>query len=166
MRAAPLGLTAASAALCFVIANEVQGSRQGDLPSPAAQHSAAPPRVTAEPSAAPNRQEAWLEEIMGRPLFSPGRRPIEGGVRGLPRLTGIVVAGSQRVAIFASSGSDHPLVAQAGSHVGPYEVLTIDDTGVTVRGPEGTTLIRPIFDPARPTPPTPQRAPAPRPPAR
>ena len=94
-------------------------------------------------------------EIMARPLFNPTRRPVETTVSGLPRLTGIVVAGSERVAIFAAPANEHPIVAHSGARVGAYEVQTIGDDGVTVVGPGGTTLIRPIFDVARPAGPAP-----------
>ena len=97
--------------------------------------------------------EDWFNEILARPLFNPDRRPIEAGVRGLPRLTGIVVAGSQRVAIFAGPSNGRPVLAQAGAHIGAYEVRSIADEGVTVVGPTGTSLVRPAFAPARPTAP-------------
>ena len=72
---------------------------------------------------------------LARPLFSPTRRGVETAVIGLPRLTGIVVAGSERIDFFAGPTNEHPIVAQAGAHVGAYEVQTIADTGVTVVGP-------------------------------
>jgi hypothetical protein len=104
-------------------------------------------------AAGPDPHEDWFRQILARPLFNPDRRPIDSGVRGLPRLTGIVVAGSQRVAIFAGPANGHPVLAQAGARIGVYQVRSIDDDGVTVVGPAGTSLVRPTFDPARPATP-------------
>jgi hypothetical protein len=100
-----LGLAAASVALCLVIVLELFGSRPAALASQKEVSIARPGRdLTPDLSATPNRHEAMLHDVLARPLFNPDRRPVETGVadaRGLPRLTGIVVAGSQRVAIFA-----------------------------------------------------------------
>jgi hypothetical protein len=163
-----LGLVAACLALSLAIMHELTYS-----PSPAPVRtgaSGAPLGRDVSPgqSAARGQPEAMLHDVLARPLFSPDRRPVEVGVaaaRGLPRLTGIVVAGSQRVAIFAARSNEQPIVAQAGAHVGAYEVRTIADAGVTMMGPEGETLIRPIFDvfhPAASAPP-PARPPVPKP---
>jgi hypothetical protein len=164
-RGLTIGLLGMSVVLCLVIATEVSGLRQGNASYPVAARVAAEARsASADAAEAPDRHEDWLSEILARPLFSPTRRPVETGVSGLPRLTGIVVAGSQRVAIFAAPANGHPIVAQAGAHVGAYEVQTIGDAGVTVVGPGGTTLIRPIFDVARPAGSVPPPAPSARPP--
>ena len=107
-----------------------------------------------------DQHDAWFKETLSRPLFSPDRRPIgpeARTIRGLPRLTGIIVDGTRRVALFAAPPGGRPTVAEAGSHIGAYEVRDVADAGVVVMGPEGTTLIRPLFDPAP--------APAPRVPA-
>jgi hypothetical protein len=71
-------------------------------------------------------------------------------VAGLSRLTGIVVTGSRKIAIFAAPAGGHPIVAEEGSHLNAYEVRAISGTGVTVVGPAGTTVMTPIFDPAPP----------------
>jgi hypothetical protein len=166
MIAAPLGLTAVSVALCCVIAGELSDLGHEDAYPAFAQHTPGVAGSPAEAADPPNQRKLWLDQILARPLFNPDRRPMEAGVVGLPRLTGIVVAGSQRVAIFAATGNQHPITAEAGAHVGAYQILTIADDGVTVAGPEGTTLIRPIFDTARVTitPPLPSvKATAPRP---
>lgn len=158
----PFGLSAMSVTLCLVIAAEVAGDHDTGSRYPVAPRSVGGGGASLVGApAAPGRQDGWLNEILARPLFSPDRRPIEkAGVRGLPRLTGIVVAGSQRFAIFAASPNGRPIVAQAGAHVGAYEVRTVADEGVTVAGPQGTTLIRPIFDVSRPPGPAAVRTPA------
>jgi hypothetical protein len=152
-RAGSLPWLAAVAALGLLIAGEVFAWRQvGPLHVPAA---ASMGRQSAPDDAtrSPGRHAAWLREILARPLFSANRRPAEGGMRGLPRLTGTVLAGPERLAIFA--GGDHPIVARVGGHVGAYEVSAITELGVTVSGPDGTTLIKPAFDPGRPAASTP-----------
>lgn len=163
-RSVPIGLGAACLALCLIIAAEVMGVFAAASPE-SMPRTAAPARDgRTETPEAPDRHSAWLKQILARPLFSPGRRPVEVagvGVQGLPRLTGVVLAGSQRLAIFAGASNGHPIVAERGAHIGAYEVQAIADTGVTVAGPEGTTLLRPAFDVAR----VPAPAPAlPRPP--
>lgn len=155
-RGLPIGLSAVAAGLCAVIGLEVSGWRQ-DAGSPAAE----PPRVARHPVAAaapvePDQHAAWLNEILARPLFSPTRHSVEVGVRGLPRLTGIIVAGSQRMAIFAGPSDGHPIIAQTGTHIGAYEVQTVAGDGVTVAGPTGISMIRPAFDASRPASPGPR----------
>ena len=149
-----LGLAATSAVLCALVGLEISWWQQ-DAPA----YPVSARVVTADTDRrsdaveTPNQHEEWLNEILSRPLFSAGRRPVEATAsvsRGLPRLTGIVVAGTQRVAIFAGLSNDRPIVAQPGTHVGAYEVQTVTDTGVTVAGPEGITVIKPIFDANRP----------------
>jgi hypothetical protein len=151
-RAAPIGLSAMAAALACVIALEAATWRQPVPASPAQPTKAAGPN-RAPTAVGPNPHDDWFSQILARPLFNPDRRPIESGVRGLPRLTGIVVAGSQRVAIFAGPSNGRPVLAQAGARIGAYEVRSIDDEGVTLVGPAGTSLVRPAFDPARPAAP-------------
>jgi general secretion pathway protein N len=89
--------------------------------------------------------------VLARPLFSPDRRPLVAAahsVSGLPRLSGIVVSGARKVALFAGPG--RTIVAEEGLRVGAYDVVAISDSGVTVAGPGGTTVLRPVFDPALP----------------
>lgn len=95
------------------------------------------------------RNDGRLTEILARPLFSPDRRPIESarGVAGLSRLSGIVVAGTRRLAIFAGAAGGRAVIAEEGARIGRYEVRSITDTGVTVVGPDGAAVTRPVFDP-------------------
>jgi hypothetical protein len=151
-RIGSIPLLAALVALCGVIALETVIWRQ------AAPLYASPGAATIAGDSAPNdtsgvprRRNAWLREILARPLFDPNRYAAEAGTRGLPRLAGIVLAGPQRVAIFAAAAGEHPIVVAAGGHVGAYEVLAVTDAGVTIAGPEGTTLIKPVFDAGRPS---------------
>lgn len=94
-----------------------------------------------------------LSMILARPLFSPDRKPIGAGTKsiaGLSRLTGIVVTGPRKIAIFATPSGGRPVIAEEGSHIDAHEVKAISDTGVTVAGPNGTTTLTPMIDTAQP----------------
>jgi hypothetical protein len=149
-RAGWIGLMALGLVLSGTIAFEIAGPHSQPSFQPAA--IVAPVRdVQPGPAQAPDQHGPWLNDILARPLFSPDRRPAgTGDVRGLPRLTGIIVSDSRRIAIFASGSDDHPIVREAGTRIGVYEIRAIDDTGVTVSGPAGTTIIRPLFDSGAP----------------
>ena len=150
-RSLPLGLGAAALGLCLVIVAEIL-TGVGTAAPELVGRTATPARIEQTDAAlAPDRHGGWLDQILARPLFSPGRRPVElaaAGVQGLPRLTGVVVNGSQRIAIFAPASNGRPIIAENGAHIGEYEVKGITDAGVTVAGPRGTTLLRPAFDAA------------------
>src|SRR5947209_2835168 len=94
-RAGSIPWVVALAALGLVIAAEVSGWRQAaPLYVPTAE---AIGRQSTPDNAirSPGRQAAWLQEILTRPLFNSNRRPAEAGMRGLPRLTGTVLAGAE-----------------------------------------------------------------------
>jgi hypothetical protein len=155
-----LGLGIALLALSSIVALEIIGrqSTPDRLSSRTAPVSARQSPNTIEPA---NQIDGMLRDILARPVFSPDRRPAASNARvtnGLSRLTGIVVTGSQKTAIFASPTAGRPVIAEEGGHVGAYEVVEITRAGVTVSGPDGTKVITPIFDlaappPAKPTPP-------------
>jgi hypothetical protein len=149
----PLALVCATTGLCLVIGLEIAGWWRGDETFPAAAARVADnmPPVQATATDASNQRESWLNEILARPLFSPERRPVEIGVRGLPRLTGIIVSGTENLAIFAGPANGPSVIAQAGGRIGAYEVRSVADQGVTLTGPAGTTTIRPAFDRSKPT---------------
>ncbi|WP_428489272.1 hypothetical protein [Rhodopila sp.] len=150
-RGLPVGLCVAALGLCLLIAAEIVTGAGTAAPEPTGRTGALAQIGPTDTALAPDRHGTWLEQILARPLFSQDRRPVEvaaAGVAGLPRLTGVVVTESQRVAIFAPASKGHPIIAQSGAHIGEYEVKGITDAGVTVAGPRGTTLLRPAFDPA------------------
>jgi hypothetical protein len=121
----------------------------GGVPTSAG--STAGPAMRAGAAAAQNSLSAWRDQILSRPLFTPGRRPTEIAVQsvsGLSRLTGIILTGTRRVAIFAAQSGGPPIIVEEGARLGAYEVRQIADTSVTIAGPEGVRVIRPIFDPA------------------
>jgi hypothetical protein len=151
-RTGSIRLLAALVALCLVIALEIFSWRQtAPLYVSSAAAVNAGHNAPGDASGAPVRRDAWLQESLARPLFNSNRRPVEGGMRGLPRLEGIVLAGPRQVAIFAGRSGDHPIIVEAGGNVGAYQVLAISGGGVTVAGPEGRTLIKPVFDVGRPS---------------
>lgn len=164
----PAWLISAAAGLCAVIAFEVTGgpARPDDAPM-----AMVPPGAPARASMQPDTP---VQEILARPLFSPDRRPAAASARsvsGLPRLSAILLADARKTAIFSVAGGK-PIVAEEGARIGVYEVRTITDSGVTVAGPDGTTVLRPVFDSASsaavvaPIQALPMRAPPPRPPVK
>lgn len=107
------------------------------------------------------KREEWLNTILGRPLFNPDRKPvITGQIQGLPRLTGIVIASTGNIAIFAGPPNSPAVVTQVGSNIAAFKVTSITVEGVTVVGPTGTLLLKPIFNVA--VPPTPEVPPPPK----
>lgn len=142
--------------LCATIGLEVAGQWQAQPINAPVRIDPPKPRPVASPTDQSNRHDEWFSAIVARPLFSPDRRPVAPDartVRGLPRLSGIVVSGSRRVAIFAAPSGGNPVVVEAGSRMGAYDVREITETGVMVVGPQGATTIRPIFDAAAPVSP-------------
>ncbi len=95
----------------------------------------------------PGQEEA---AVLARPLFSISRRPtvtkIGTNAEGddLPRLSGIMITGVQKHAIFEGGGK--PKVIAVGDQVGDYRVLAIMPSAVKVEGPHGTELVSLTFD--------------------
>lgn len=94
---------------------------------------------------------AWITSILARPLFNTDRRPVAGAVatggptEGLPRLTGVMVTPGGRQAIFAASVGGRQIAVAVGGHIGVFTVSRIDESGITVLGPDGPRQIRPSF---------------------
>jgi len=111
--------------------------------------------VTVSPSAksvSADHSGEWVSTILGRPLFSPDRRPSStaaavAGLPGLPRLSGIMVSPLGRSAIFAADGAK-PLVIQEGTRVAGYTVKAIEATQVRLVGPNGNVVLYPSYAPA------------------
>ena len=106
----------------------------------------APPAVRTAPDTA-----AQAATTLGRPLFEPSRRPPGGGdaaVADLPRLTGVLVSGAGRVALFAGPGG-RGLTVAAGGTLGPFTVRAVEPGQVVIDGPSGTRVLRPSFEGAR-----------------
>ncbi|MGH7080673.1 MAG: hypothetical protein ACREFU_21545 [Acetobacteraceae bacterium] len=90
-----------------------------------------------------------VSAILARPLFSPNRRPApsSAGARELlpPRLSGIIIDGADRLAIFAATGNGRPIVVRRGQTVGKWSVSAVEADGVLLTGPGGARRLRPSF---------------------
>lgn len=103
----------------------------------------------------PEQYEGWTAVALARPLFAPNRRPRAAASTAtqaptvLPRLTGVVIYGEYRRAIFTGAGGAKPVPASERANVVGYTVQSIKAGQVTLAGPGGTQVLRPSFD-ARP----------------
>jgi hypothetical protein len=112
-----------------------------------------------ESGAKPAVDDAAVRKVLlARPLFEPGRRPpvtaqaaVAAAPVVVPRVTGVLVTGTERSAIFAVPGESRSQVAGEGGRVGAFTVLSIAAGQVTLLGPTGTLVLRPAFG-ARGTP--------------
>ena len=93
---------------------------------------------------------AHASTILARPPFASTRRPPpQDKVSGtsadtLPRLSGIMVIGAIRRAIFENGSK--PQISSIGDHLGAYLIVDIAPITVTVEGPQGIATLRPGFD--------------------
>ena len=104
----------------------------------------------------------WAATALSRPLFAPGRRSYEpttkdGSEPSLPRLSGVLVSPSDRVAIFAADASHETLAIRVGSAIGGHQVQSVDPGQVVVLDNGGPRILRPTFysplQPAKTAPP-------------
>lgn len=110
------------------------------------------PQTAAAPEAADHTDE-WVETILARPLFNRDRKPTPppasasgaAASAAKPRLTGTLVGGGERKAIFAGEGGK-PVVVGVGGTIGVFTVDAIEPGLVTLTGPDGTEPLRPSFD--------------------
>jgi general secretion pathway protein N len=119
--------------------------------------------ISAQPPAPPHRPIALLPPvaspppggdatgaittILARPLFRPDRRPVAVAARGdrtLPRLSGILIGPSLRLAMFTPAAGPTRLVKQ-GDRIGAYRVSTIAATAVTLTAPGVRLVLTPHF---------------------
>ena len=117
-----------------------------------------PPAVAQNPASI-KLYDTYVAETLARPLFSPRRRPDEAvkgspsvaAVAGVPRLSGILVDGADRRAIFAGAeqgGRLQSIVAREGDAVGVYRVQSVTRDGVKLSGPDGEHVLKPSFSSA------------------
>jgi hypothetical protein len=148
-----LALAAVAAGLAGILALECGAADQA--PEIAATPAAAPQGTQAAPGT--ESLTALAPRLLGRPLFSPGRRsapaapepPAAGATApDLPRLAGVIVGPSGRSAIFAD-GAGKPRIAGEGASLGRFTVQTIAPGQVTVTSPEGESVLRPWYADAR-----------------
>lgn len=130
-----------------------------DRGSPDFDTTSAPPRIAPPVSAEPRQASAadhtndWVAAILARPLFSPDRRPPPEDGQGraassttLPRLAGVLVSPSGKAVFFAGDAGGKPVIVREGGRVGAFTVQVIEAGQVTVTGPEGTQVLRPVFE--------------------
>ena len=119
----------------------------------------ADPVIAIKKSISIHNYDTYVAEVLARPLFSPTRRPDQitgpignvATVAGVPRLSGILVNGADRRAIFAGSeqsGRVQSIVAREGETVGAYHVKSVTLDAVTLTGPGGEHVLRPRFSTA------------------
>jgi hypothetical protein len=112
-----------------------------------------PPTLTPKISVIPDSDHLGdrIATILARPLFNANRRPVllsaDATIATIPRLAGIVVSESERLAFFAGGPGAKAIVAAEGEHVGGYILRAIAPDRVTLVGPDGPQLLRPTFDP-------------------
>lgn len=149
-RAAVVAVSLVAAALTALLLVEYRMLVREE-PAPASRVQRAvvvPPAADARPG---DLAPVHVATVLARPLFRPDRRPpaapgaAAGKAAELPRLTGIMIDGGGRRAIFADD--KRPIVASEGDRVGVYMVQAIAPGRVTVYGPEGERVLRPSFDP-------------------
>jgi hypothetical protein len=108
------------------------------------------PAVLSDVQAEPNQ---LVSAILARPLFNATRRPpptteISSNFElGGARLTGIVIAPGERLAIFDIKGSK-PVVLNEGETVSGWRVDSIAPSEVSLVGPAGVKTLQPKLDPA------------------
>lgn len=108
----------------------------------------------------PAAAEANDETLLARPLFSQTRRPpnvaspaaAAASADPLPRMTGILIDGPNRRAIFAGAQGGKAITVVEGGHLGAFTVQSIEPRQVTVIGPGGPRTLRTAFDPSLPPP--------------
>jgi hypothetical protein len=161
-----LALGATAVGLAGIVALEIRGSVRQAAPTPgaAAGRPAAPTLADAAGEAADDQAERRVATLLGRPVFTPGRRPDEdaavGSGTGLTRLTGVMVSPLGKAAIFAGVAGGKPIVIGEGARIGVYVIRSIEAGAVTVTGPDGQHVLYPTFEPSA----SPKQAAAPPPP--
>ena len=120
-------------------------------PAPAPHRAADLPRP-ATATMVPNAPSPSLDSMMARPLFTRGRRaappaePVMAAAPGLPRLTGVLVNGSDRSAILVPAAGGPAMVVREGAAVGGFTVRLIKPGEVTVSAPDGERVLRLSYD--------------------
>ncbi len=149
-----LVLPIATALLAAVLAAEIlTGPAAPDLSAdtPRAAAPGSPPGAVADGRVA--EVGGWARTVLARPVFVPGRRPPAPPARAeaaaafvLPRLAGVMVGPTDRVAIFAATPGGKPLVMREGGRMGDDMIDSIEPGQVTLSGPDGARILLPHFD--------------------
>ncbi|WP_367161103.1 hypothetical protein ABUE34_14615 (plasmid) [Kozakia baliensis] len=87
---------------------------------------------------------AWQGTVLERPLFSQTRRPdaAPGAAISL-RLTAIVVSNGRRKAIFMTQEGGRGVVADVGTTIGAWRVVSIEKDSVKLQDANGLRVMKP-----------------------
>ena len=96
-------------------------------------------------SAPPPAVSTLRDMMLGRPLFDPTRRPPippqePTAPDEIPRLSGIMVTPTEKIAVFAPA-MGAPIIVNEHSRFGPFTVLAISGDSVTIKGPHGVIVL-------------------------
>ncbi len=101
--------------------------------------------------AAPQPEVSALRRIiLSRPLFEPTRRPPAIQAQDptapmeIPRLSGIMVTPTEKIAVFAPA-IGAPIIVNQNGRFGPFTVLAISGDSVTIKGPAGVIVLSANF---------------------
>lgn len=148
-------LTATCLAASVILAALLPWELQSDITktaAPARSETKPEPKDGAQPDAPAIHR--LMATILARPLFSPTRRPPEAATAddrtetslADMRLTGILIAPNQHVAIFAIANGK-PFIRSEGEMISDWRIETIAAQSVSLSGPKGTTTLEPKADP-------------------
>jgi hypothetical protein len=92
--------------------------------------------------------------ILSRPLFAPSRRPqteqppavLRSRDDGLPRLTGIVINGPIRLAIFQPKSPEKAIVIGVGDAIEGEKIMAISARDVVIADRKGERHLQPVPD--------------------
>jgi hypothetical protein len=156
IRSAPIALVCVMATLSGLVYWEARPGARQNAPLRTPPRAAASPASNADRGPTDAALQSWSATILARPLFSPSRRPAIGNVlaatpaAALPRLSGVLVSASGKLAIFAGPAGK-PAILQVGDRLGRFVVRAISDGEVTLDGPGGRQLLHPAFASDRPS---------------
>lgn len=135
-------MAAAAVALAAVVYAELASGPSSASLGAAGGVRTAPAESGAGKSAAPDAGAADLDEVLARPLFTPGRQPAPGrqgpaaGGQALPfeaRLVGILYSPEQREVLFADGGKGGNKALHEGESIEGWTVERISPERVTFR---------------------------------
>jgi hypothetical protein len=147
------GLVGFALLLALVIAAELASGTSGSDDA-----SAAPtPRSSDIAAAAPANPAPGdsIATILARPLFTASRQPPPGAAMtaaasaadpSLPRLAGIIIDGTVRLAIFQPANSGKPIAVAEGGQIAGRKIVAIAAAEVVALGPDGEEHLRPLPD--------------------
>jgi len=100
-----------------------------------------------------NKVQKELAAALARPLFTPGRHVTDLAAAGTaeaplqqPRLAGIIITPTTKLAIFTSGGGGNSIIVTEGQHIANSVVESILPSTVRLLGPAGETVLSATFD--------------------